>query len=299
MSTKPKTFDKRDFKDVKYKKDDYRERKDNRNRNFLDRQYEKYKTIKQSLYNENVRKSFEIVNEKMKKFNPKDYIADKYKKFSEKIADPENKKLVKLLPAVFLAVTVLAVKNKRFIKPFIEAFYNAKNNMKSEMSMTDKALFLLYEYSKVLYKNADVITTIDSAISLVTLFLEDIPSIFGKLYAYTEISQFNIQKNIVKNAVELKIDLIDKPQQERKKEEERKKEQKEQQELRDAIKELKSKLGMKDKTKQSNSDISERMALVKSIERLEKARNAKDTKKQGSSRGDKYYSNKGKFTGRR
>jgi hypothetical protein len=296
MSYKPKKFDK------PYRpKDDRRQDRQKDDRNFVDRQSDRYHDLKKSVYNDNIRRSFEFVNEKMKKFNPKEYIGEKYKKFSEKVKDPQNKKLVQLLPAVFLSITILALKNKKLISPFIEAFHITTVNATENMSITDKALLLIYEYGIILYKNASILNTIDTAMTVLTLFLEDLPGIFTKLDSYSGISQFHINKNLVKNAVELQEELIDKPAKEKKKEEERKKEMKEQKELREAIKDLKSKLGMKDKSKPKER---EALLLLKSIERLEKASSSNgnkkgDDKRQVHGRSDQYYSNKGKFTGRR
>lgn len=284
MSYKPKKFDK------PYR---HRDRQDDRrqDRNFLDRQRDRYNELKKSIYEDKVRKSFQLVNEKMKNFNPKEYIGEKYKKFSDKIKDPENKKLIEYLPAVFLAITLLAVKNKKLISPFIEAFHNTKVKVTADMTMTDKALLLIYEYGSLLYKNASILKTIETAMTLLTLFLEDIPNIFTKFESYNGISQFNINKNIIKNAVELQEDLIDKPARERKKEEERKKEVKEQQELREAIKDLKKKLGMKEQPKQNEAQL-----LIKSIERLERA---SVSKKPGPGPSKNRDHQKGKFTSKK
>ncbi len=204
----------------------------NKNTNFVNRQYETIKNFKDSV----ILKSFESINEKMKKYSPKKFIADKYKKFSESIKNPENKKLISFLPAVLLSITFLAVKNKQLIRPFIESYHNTSKQVKPDMSMTDKVLLAISEYGNILYNNMNILTTFDAIMTLLILFLEDIPNLISKLDSYKGISALQMQRNIVKNAADLQENLIDKPARERKKKEQDEKRQQEVKELREKVK---------------------------------------------------------------
>jgi len=56
----------------------------------------------------------------------KNFVPEKYKKFSEKQekTTPLNKKILKFVPNFLLSLSILAKKNKEVIKPMVEAFIN-------------------------------------------------------------------------------------------------------------------------------------------------------------------------------
>jgi hypothetical protein len=241
----------------------------NQNTNFVNRQYENIKNFKDSV----ILKSFESINEKMKKYSPKKFIADKYKKFSESIKNPENKKLISFLPAVLLSITFLAVKNKQLIRPFIESYYKTSKQVTPNMSMTDKVLLVISEYGNILYNNMNILTTFDAVMTLLILFLEDIPNLISKLDSYKGISALQMQRNIIKNAADLQENLIDKPARERKKKEEEEKRQQKYKEMQEIVRKQKQ-----EKQQRQQQEIKNLRDALKNMQNNPKKNNA--TKQQ-------------------
>lgn len=178
-------------------------------------------------------KSFEgIVN----KIKPHVVMSANYKQFVNKVNNPVNRKIIKLLPVILLSITVLAVKNKRLIKPMIDA-YQITSGVPGSSSVADRAVLIAREYSKF-FSSMNAIESLELALSTLSFFLEDIPAVFDRLDTQHGLSQLTVQKNIFRNVADLKKDFLDKPRKEKKEREQQQEQKKQQQALKKDQQEL-------------------------------------------------------------
>lgn len=209
------------------RRNDPRGKRDQRNK-FEDRRnfFEKKK--------EYLIKTFEKIASPVK---VKNIVSEKYKNFVKKVDTPSNRKLIALLPYVLLALTVVAVNNKRVIKPMFDAFYTAKEKLKPGSSLVERTLYIITEYLSVFTKG-NLFTNIELGMSTLILFLDDIPNIYKKLDTYAGISTFTMQKQLAKNIGELNEELVIKPERERQQRKERQEAKAEQDKFREDMQKL-------------------------------------------------------------
>ena len=135
-------------------------------------------------------------------------LSDKFRRFAQKIGNEENKRLMNLLPIFLLAVTIIAIKNKKILIPISLSYYEAAQYFKDSDKFIVRFLGVVNAYIKII-RQMDVMESIDIATTTVSLFLEEIPGLFTKLNADVDIPPMKIYKNIMLNIGELKRDLID------------------------------------------------------------------------------------------
>lgn len=214
---------------------------------------------KVNVFAENQRKkivkSFEGVVQKLK---PNVNMSENYKKFVNKVNNPVNRKIVKMLPVVLLSLTILAVKNKRLLKPMLDA-YQVSLASNQGSTIGDKAFYIAKEYVSSFTK-IGIIEGVELAVTTLSFFLEDIPTVFERLDLTHGISQLTIYKNILKNAVDLKKDFIDRPRKDRKDKQENQEQKKRQQEEKDRQKQLQKDIQDFMKTVNANKEVVSKVA---------------------------------------
>lgn len=150
-----------------------------------------------------------------------DIVPKKYNKFVEKIDNPRNRRLIKLLPAILVSLTFLAIKNKKLLEPMLKAYQitNGKN-------LTGPSVIvytIIAEYVSIL-KTLGPLDLLDVGVSTIVMILEEIPEIFRNTRPAAQTSQLSSYQRIIQNFNSLRKDLIENPIK-------RKEEQQRQQEL--------------------------------------------------------------------
>jgi hypothetical protein len=170
-----------------------------------------------NIFAENQKKkivnSFENIIKQINSKHPT--MSDNYRKFVNKVNNPTNRRIVKMLPIVLLSLTVLAIKNKRLIKPLIEAYQVVIQTSNASETVGKKVIMIVKEYCKYFSTLGSSIETLDITMSTLSLFLEDIPQVFERLDINHGISQLTIQKNIFRNAADIKREFLDRPEREK------------------------------------------------------------------------------------
>lgn len=260
-------------------------------------------------------------------FKNKKYIPEEYQKFTKRFVDnnkesikkrPYYKQIVKMLPSFLLSFSVLAVKNKNVIMPFIKTFTNLSGKLKGEDPLLSKILTIIKEYGSVIY-NMDNLDSVTTVLSTLTFFLEDIPELFDYLnlerHYKDKKNDLEVAKQIIKNINHLDQELIKGPKKAKEAEERARKRAEREEQFDKEIQDLKKLLMVKkekikesrkdyfktDKKKSSSSDKSKNDQEI-SIETLDKLRKTislssglslkppRNTREKGSSN----YKGKGK-----
>lgn len=192
------------------------------------KKFDKNKRFFEKTFSQNKKKVINSFNEVVRTFSDasKDikFIPQKYNKFVEKVNNPKNKKLVKMIPAVLLGLTVLALKNKKLIEPMIKAF-----QVTAEAQDTNIAAGLVkvvMEYVGIIRK-MNTLDSLDTSISTIIFILEEIPSVFKNANPDYNSSDLMTHKRIIRNINELNKDLVDLPKKKREEASERSKDKQE------------------------------------------------------------------------
>lgn len=181
------------------------------------------------------------------KYNIKNFASDKYKNFSNKFKNPANRKIIKLLPAILLSITVLASKNIHVLNSLYKTYDIASKILpKSDSNVFGKTVEIIKIYIDVI-KELKIFDRFDVVISTVVFFCEEIPNIYYNINNIINMSknesQILVYKKIMNNVNRVNHEIIEKPlEEERRKQELIKKNEnkkKHEQERQDEIRELK------------------------------------------------------------
>jgi hypothetical protein len=140
-------------------------------------------------------------------------ISQKYDNFLAKVNKPENKKLLNKLPSILLAITILAVRNKKVLKYLYDGYDLAVRSFGNDITFLGKISIVIKSYIDLL-KNIGVLESLETGLVVLSFFMDDIPAIIRNVSANPHENPVRPQlfKNIVKNANEVIFDVVEKPQ---------------------------------------------------------------------------------------
>jgi len=160
---------------------------------FLD---DKEKRINEGIRDVGKRMSAEIL--KFKKPN-----SVRYDKFVISINSERNRKAAKLLPIILLALLALAIKNKNLISLVSAAYLDASvSNSYGTALFGEKVIMVINAFVDVM-KKLDIAEKGEIAFTFLSLFLDEIPSLFKDYSHLDDIQTTALAKHIAKNANEL------------------------------------------------------------------------------------------------
>jgi hypothetical protein len=145
-----------------------------------------------------------VINNVVANVKPNFKLSNNYKNFINNLRVSGQRKLMKKLPVFILALTVLAVRNKRIIKPMIDA-YKASIRMEfGPKAYVDAVMFIITQYFKNV-KDMGLLEGLEIGVTTASMFIEDIPAMFSRVDNISDgVSSVQVLKNILANAVDLK-----------------------------------------------------------------------------------------------
>lgn len=160
---------------------------------FLD---ERSKRINEGIRDIGKRMSAEIL--KFKKPN-----SERYDKFVISINSDRNRKAAKLLPIILLALLSLALKNKNLISLASGAYLDASvSNSYGTALFGEKVVMVINAFVDVI-KKLDIAEKGEIAFTFLSLFLDEIPSLFKNYSHLDDIQTTALAKHIAKNINEV------------------------------------------------------------------------------------------------
>lgn len=177
--------------------------------------------------------------------------SNKYNKFKDKFQDPDNKKLVRMLPTALLAITILAAKNIPVLSMLYDTYTKAEEFIATDaggkMSVVGKVIQILKIYVG-LFKGMKGLQRLTVGFSTFTLFVGDIPELWYKLTNYEfhvdDKNQFKLYQQIINNANKLDQEILEKPLKEAQRKKEAESRKKAQAEMKHQNAEVKKYLAM-------------------------------------------------------
>lgn len=145
-----------------------------------------------------------VINNVVANVKPNFKLSRNYKNFLNNLRVSSERKLMTKLPVFILALTVLAVRNKRIIRPMIDAYKASLKMDFGEKAYVDAAMFIVSQYFKNV-KEMGALEGLEVGITTAAMFIEDIPAMFSRVDTISDgISSVQVLKNILINAVDLK-----------------------------------------------------------------------------------------------
>ncbi len=171
----------------------------------------KYKTYPVKKRSDNFNKIQDSLKIYAKKFSKgvkfdKQIVSKKFNNFAKKFNQPYNKTLIKSIPIILLALTVIAVKNKKYLKT-ISMAYKAASQSFDNTTFIGKITKIIKSYIEILSKMGKL-ETLEAGLFLLAMFTEDIPNIYKNLHNIAHLSYLSISKGFVKNINDLNKDVV-------------------------------------------------------------------------------------------
>lgn len=160
----------------------------------------KFADTKEKKVADTVKRSADKVSEKINRLKDSKIVPENYKNFLSKIGAEKNRKLARLVPIILLSLTSLALKNKTLFKTFGLAY--RESTSKDTDPFKSKILSFIRAYIDI-FNKLNLFEKSELSFTFLTVFLDDIPSVFRDYSDISDINHIVIMKHLSKNAAEI------------------------------------------------------------------------------------------------
>lgn len=211
---KRKKFDKKKFEKNRNFIPNFREKvyeKVDEGKFILSSNFEKLKEKFQGNTQSLIKQLKEFNNRNVENFKIK---SEKFKNFIEveNKNNPDIAKILKTIPTILLSITLLLQKSGKLVKPLVEAYINVMNNDPDvDRTLLTKIWLIIKQYFANLNNLKGSLSTLSAYLTLLYLFVEDIPNVFKRINVNKPLSREAIFKQLIPTLADIEERFIIEP----------------------------------------------------------------------------------------